>query len=124
MTRRPPVDPFVSNCDRTHSTLRTWCTYLVLVCGPHVLDNLLSLGLGLLPVLSNNLHQHRVNLASHVRSVTADVEIRLLLEQVVDDLPLLLEQVLDIDLLRTVTGECSVHLELVTHSLLIFLRGP
>ena len=96
-------------------------TYLVLVRRPHVLDNLLSLGLGNAPLLRNDVTQDSVDLARHVGGVTADVEVGLLLEKLVDLLGPFLETVLDVDLLGTLAGEGGDELKVVAKDLLGFL---
>ena len=97
-------------------------TYLVLIRGSHILDNLLALGLGDAPLLRNDLRKHAVHLPSHVRGVTAHVEVRLLLEQLVYFLGAFLEAVLDVDLLRPFSRERGNQFELVAEDLLVFLR--
>ena len=77
--------------------------FLVLIRCPHSLDDLLALCLGDVPVLRDNLAKKCVDFASHVRCVTADVEVCLLLEQLVDLLAVLLQLVLNVDLLGTVS---------------------
>ena len=89
-------------------------TYLVLVCGAHTLDDLLRLGLGHAALLRNDLHQDGVDFAGHVRGVAADVEVRLLEEQLVDLLCLLLQAVLDVDLVGPFPGERGDQGELVS----------
>lgn len=74
-------------------------TYLVLVCCPHVLDNLFTLGLGHPTALGDDLCEHGVDLAGHVRGVTADIEVSLLREQIADLLGSLLETMLNVYLL-------------------------
>lgn len=96
-------------------------TYLVLVRRPHVLDNLLGLGLGNASLLGNDVAQDGVNLARHVGGVTADVEIGLLLKELVDLLSSFLETVLDVDLLGTIAGEGGDELEVIAEDLLGFL---
>lgn len=72
---------------------------MVLICGSHVLDYLFSLCFCNAPVFGQDLGQDCVDLASHVSSVTADVEVSLLLQELVDLLATLLQPVLDVNLL-------------------------
>ncbi len=72
---------------------------------PHTLDNLLSLRLWNATLLGYDLRKHGVNLARHVRGVTADVEIGFLQEQLVDFFGVLLEPVLHVDFLGSFAGE-------------------
>lgn len=96
-------------------------TYLVLIRRSHVLDNLLRLGLRDATLLGNNLREDGVHLAGHVCRITADVEVRLLFEHLVDLLGSLPQTVLYIHLLRPFPRECGYKLELVSESLLVFL---
>lgn len=75
--------------------------YLVLICGPHVLDNLLGLLFSDAAVLGQDLAQDGIDFACHVGSVAADIEVSLLLQKFVDLLAPVLETVLDVDLLGT-----------------------
>lgn len=97
-------------------------TYLVLIRRPHVLDDLLALGLWDAPLLGNDLAEDGVDLARHVGGVAADVDVGLLLEQLVDVLGSLLEAVLDVDLLGSLAGEGIDHLKLVAENLLGLLQ--
>jgi hypothetical protein len=72
---------------------------LVLIRGPHILDDLFSLCFRDPTVFGQDLSQHRVDFARHVGSVTTNVEIRLLLQEFVDLPTSLLETVLDVNLL-------------------------
>lgn len=96
-------------------------TYLVLVRGPHVLDNLFRLGLGHATLLGDDLAGEGVDFTGHVGGVTTDVEVGLLLKQSVDFGGTLAEAVLDVDLLTALTGERGDELELVAEGLLIGL---
>lgn len=93
-------------------------TYLVLVGSSHVLDNLLTLGLRHATLLGNNLSEERVDFTCHVGGITADVKVGLLLKQLVDLLGPLLKAMLDVNLLRAVTGEGCDQLELVAQNVL------
>jgi hypothetical protein len=77
--------------------------YLVLVCGPHVFDNLLSLGFWNATVLSQDAADGGIDLTSHVSGITADIDVSLLLQKIVDLFAALLEPVLDVDLLGAVS---------------------
>lgn len=66
---------------------------------PHALDDPLGLLLIHTTLLSNNLGQHLVHLARHMRRVATHVEIALLLQQVVDKFGVLLDKMLDVDFL-------------------------
>jgi len=96
-------------------------TYLVLVRGPHVLDHLLGLGFWDAALLRNDLAKHRVDFTGHVGGVTTDVEVRLLLEKLVDLLRSFLQPVLDVDLLGAVAGEGGDELKVVAEDFLSFL---
>lgn len=74
-------------------------------------------------MLSDDLCQDSVDLTGHVRGITTDVEVGLLLEELVDLFALLLEEMLHIDLVWPLPRERGVHHELVTHGLLILLHG-
>jgi hypothetical protein len=87
-------------------------THLVLICGPHVLDNLLGLLFRDAAVLGQDPSKN---------SVTADIEVCLLLQEIVDLLAALLETVLDVDLLSAFSRECRDKLKLVSEDLLVFL---
>lgn len=73
-------------------------------------------------MLGNDLAQDGVDLARHVGSVAADVEVGLLLEKLVDLLGPFLETVLDVDLLGALAGEGGDELEVVAEDLLGFLE--
>ena len=104
------------------SAVRRWInTYLVLVCRPHVLDDLLRLRLREVALLGDDLDEGGVHLARHVGRVAADVDVRPLLEQVVDLLGALLQAVLHVDLLGALPREGRVKLEPVTEDLLVLL---
>lgn len=96
--------------------------YLVLVRRPHVLHNLLTLGLGHPTSLGNDLRQNSVDLTSHVCCITTNVEIGFLGKQVADLLGSLLESVLHINLLGALSRKGGDQLEFVTESLLVFLE--
>jgi hypothetical protein len=53
--------------------------------------------------LSQDAADGGIDLASHVRGITADIDVSLLLQELVDLLAALLEPVLDIDLLGAVS---------------------
>lgn len=59
-------------------------TYLILVRSSHAFNNLLGLRLCDATLLSHNLAKCCVDFPSHIRSVTTDVEVSLLLEELID----------------------------------------
>ncbi len=65
-----------------------------------MLNHLLSLLSRETTLLRDDLTKHKVDFTSHVRSIAANVERRLLLEQVADKLSMFAKPVLDINLLR------------------------
>lgn len=65
-------------------------TYLVLVCCAHTLHDLLGSGLSDSALLGQDLGQGVVDLARHVRGITADVEVGLLQQQLTNLLCMLL----------------------------------
>lgn len=95
--------------------------YLVLTSRTHSLDNLLTLRLWYTPLLSNNLRQHDIDLSCHVRRITTDVEVCLLLQELVDFLGVFLEAVLDVDFAWPIAREGSDELEFVAEGILVFL---
>lgn len=96
-------------------------TYLVLVGGSHVLDDLLALRLRNTPLLSNNLAENSVDFAGHVGRITTDINVCLLLEKVVDFLGHFLKTVLNVNLLGAFSRECCDQLEVIAKNLLVFL---
>jgi hypothetical protein len=92
-----------------------------LVRRPHVLHNLLALGLGDSTCLSNNLSKDSVDLASHVCCITTNIEVCLLSKELADLLGSLLKSVLDINLLGSLSRKGGDELELIAKSLLVFL---
>lgn len=60
-------------------TMHSGKTYLILVCGPHLLDNLLGLGLRDAALAGEDLGKVGIDLASHVGSVTAYIKVGFLL---------------------------------------------
>lgn len=97
-------------------------TYLVLVRRPHALDDLLRLLVGDPALLRDDLDERRVDLARHVRRVSADVDVALIQEHLVDLLGPLLEAVLHVDLGGSLAGEGGDELELVAEDLLVLLE--
>jgi hypothetical protein len=81
---------------------------------PHALDDPLGLLLIHTTLLSNNLGQHFVHLARHVRRIATHVEIALLLQQVVDKFGVLLDKMLDVDFLAGFAREGVEDCEFVT----------
>lgn len=102
--------------------MRYVAAYLVLVCRPHVLDDFLGLGLRNATLLRYYLSQDRVDLASHVGRITADVDVSLLGQELVDLLSPLLQAVLDVDFFGTLSRKSGDKLELVAKNLLVFLN--
>lgn len=96
--------------------------YLVLVGCPHVLYNLLGLGLGDAALLGQYLCQDCVDFAGHVCGIAAHVDVCLLGQEVIDLLCHFLETMLDVNLLGALSREGGDELELVTKVLLILLR--
>lgn len=74
-------------------------------------------------MLGNNLAQNLVDLTSHVRRVTADVEVRFLQEELVDLGCALAQAVLHVDLLGGFAGESGDDFEGVAEGGLVFLCG-
>lgn len=62
-------------------------------------------------LLRNDLTKDHIYLTRHVGSITADVEISLLEEEVVDKLGMFAQLVLDVDLCGGLTGEGGDDLE-------------
>jgi hypothetical protein len=85
-----------------------------------VLDHLLALLGGHAPLIGNDVAQNQIDLAGHVRGVTTDVEIGLLLQQLADEFGVLLQAVLDVYLLGSLAGEGGDNLQGVAH---LFLPG-
>jgi hypothetical protein len=96
-------------------------TYLVLVRRPHRLDDLLRLGLRDPTLLRDELRENSVDLARHVGRISADIDVRLLEEKLVDLIRAGLDTVLYVDLLVSLAGEGNVQVELVAEDLLVFL---
>lgn len=86
---------------------------LIYTATPHALHSLLGLLLINTALLGNNLAKDFVNLASHMRCVTADVEVGLLRQKLVDEGTIFLQHMLDINLLVALTGKCIENDELV-----------
>lgn len=80
--------------------------FLVYTTTPHTLHSLFSLLWIHSSLRSDNLSKDVVDLTSHIRGVTADVEVSFLLEEFVDHLAIILEKVLDVDLVGLLSGEC------------------
>jgi hypothetical protein len=93
-----------------------------LVGAPHALDNLLGLLLVHTPVLGDDLAENLVDLASHVRRVSAHVEVSLLQEELVDLGGALAQAVLDVDFLGAGAGEGGDDFEGVAEGVFVFLR--
>lgn len=87
-----------------------------------MLDHLLALFGGEATLFSNDVAKGQVDLAGHVSGITTDVEVGLLLQQVANQLGVLLQTVLDVDLLGTLTREGGDNLEGITHLFLVGLK--
>jgi len=113
MTRRPPVKARRVSARRPKlGTIEG--TYLVQVATPQPFDQLVSLLLRQSPLGRQDLAERRVDLSRHVSGVTADVEERALLDEIIDLLGMLAQSVLDVNLLWSIAGEGSDQLEGVT----------
>lgn len=86
-----------------------------------MLDHLLTLLGGITTLLSNDVTKNQVDLPGHVGCITTDVEVGLLLEKLAHKRGVLLEAVLDVNLLGTLTRESSDDLQLVTELILVGL---
>lgn len=74
-------------------------------------------------MLSDDLAEDFVDLASHVGRVAADVEVGLLQEELVDLGGALAQAVLDVDFLGAGAGEGGDDFERVAEGGFVFLRG-
>src|SRR5436190_1786398 len=74
-------------------------------------------------LLSQNLAKNDTNFACHVSCVAADVEVRLLEQEVVDKCGVFPHSVLDVHLLRGFSGESSDDLERVAKLCRVGLDG-
>lgn len=95
--------------------------YLVQITTPQSLNQIVTLLLFETALLSENLSEDIVDLTSHAGSISTDVEVGTLLDELVDLLRVLGKSVLNVDLLVTVTRESGNKLESVTKLLLVFL---
>lgn len=86
-----------------------------------MLDNVLALLWREATLLRNNLAQDDVDFARHVRSVTTDVYVSLLLQQLIDQRGIFAQPVLNVDFLRAFPRECREELERVSELFLIGL---
>lgn len=86
--------------------------FLVLIRGSHTFHCILTLLLIHTALVGNDLSENIIDLSRHIRGITANVEVRLLLEELVDLLCSLLEAVLDVDFLFLFTGEGGDDFEL------------
>ena len=93
----PLPSPATTSCNR-QKTL-TPDILLVLVVTPHALHHRFRLLRADPSFLRDDLPEHDTHLPSHVGGIAADVEVRLLREQLVDQVRVLLQPLLDIDLL-------------------------
>lgn len=89
-------------------------TYLVLVGGSHVLDNLLTLGFRNAPLFGNNLAQNCVDFSSHIGCISTDINVCFLLKEFVDFLGPFFKTVLNINLLAPFSRKCGDQFEFVT----------
>ena len=88
-----------------------------------MLDHLLALLWGHATLLGNDVTQNQVDLPGHVGGVTTHVKVGLLLQQLADKRSVLLQAVLDIDLLGTLTREGGNDLQRIAELLLPSLIG-
>ena len=95
--------------------------FLVDTTATHALDHLLSLRGIHSSFFGDDLSENIIDFSGHVSSITTDVEVGLLLEQVVDQFAILLDMMLHVNLLGTFSGECIEDDQFVAKSLLIFL---
>ena len=95
---------------------------MVLIRSSHALDGLLALLLRYTTLFGDDLGEDVIDFACHVGSITTDVEVCLLLEELVDFFCSLLQSVLDVDFLWSVTGEGGDDLEVIAEVLLECLR--
>lgn len=86
-----------------------------------MLDHFLALLRGHTPLLGDDVAEHQADLPGHVGSITAHVEVRLLLQQVADELGVLPQAVLNVHLLGTLAGEGGDDLQGVAHLVLVGL---
>lgn len=84
---------------------------LVLIRTPHGLDDLLALLGAQAALLGHDLAQHGADLSRHVSRVTADVEVSLLQEQLVDLSSSLLQTLLHVNFLTLFAREGGDQLE-------------
>jgi hypothetical protein len=95
--------------------------YLVQITTPQSLNQIVTLLLFETALFSENLSEDVVDLTSHAGSISTDIEVSTLLDELVDLLRVLGKSVLNVDLLVTVTRESSNKLESVSKLLLVFL---
>lgn len=87
-----------------------------------MLDNILSFFHRQSTLFSNDLPEDSINFASHMSGVTTDVEVRLLLQKIVDQDSILTQTMLHIDLLCALSRKGCEELERITQLLLKFLK--
>lgn len=73
-------------------------------------------------MLGDDTAHDGIHFASHISSITAHVEVTLLLEQFVDLSRILLQPVLNVNLLWALTGKRSDELKVVAQILLVLLE--
>jgi hypothetical protein len=95
---------------------------LILIRRPHSFDDFLSLGLWKTALLGNNLAKQGVDFACHVRRVTADIEVSLLLEEFVNLRGGFLQLVLNIDLLGSLARKGYMKFEVLAQILFVLLK--
>lgn len=84
-------------------------------------DDVLALLRGDTALVGDDLTEHGVHLASHMGCITADVEVGLLLQQIVDQSCILAQSVLNVYFLRPFTGKSGDEFEGVSERFLVGL---
>jgi hypothetical protein len=79
-----------------------------LIRSSHGLHNLFRLGFRYAPLLRDYLGEECVDFSCHVSSVTADIEVRLLLKELVELFREFFNLVLNVNLLWTFSGESNM----------------
>lgn len=95
--------------------------FLVDTAAAHTLDNLFSFLLVDASLFGNDLAQNLIDLSSHMSGITANVEVGLLLEKLIDQFSILFDLVLHVDLLCLFSREGVEDGEFVAKGFLVFL---